>query len=138
VTRCDGFFCYNNFRSLGENKHSFFVNFVTPMFFISRSPVFDQALLSRWLDDLDLSHKFHLDAFCLVERYCFVAKFSLVNSLLFEYHKDYRSVLFWAKLNQSTDDTTTIIERLDGFDSVAAHRRYSDVYFLKGANGKTQ
>jgi len=47
-----------------------------------RSRDVDIHLLSRFLDDLNLSHKWHLDMFCLIQRYCFIAQRCFVKSLL--------------------------------------------------------
>jgi len=44
----------------------------------------DQDLLSTWLDSLDLSSRFHLDVFSLIERYCFVNCLWFVNTLAFQ------------------------------------------------------
>jgi len=68
----------------------------------------DQELLSCWLDDLGLSCRFHLDAFCLIQRYSFVDKVSWVNAVFSRYCNwppfyvklDDRYVLHWVTIHE--------------------------------------
>jgi len=76
---------------------------VAVMFPCFRSRVVDQDLLSCWLDDLDMSHRFHLVAFCIIQRYCFVAKHSWVDTVLAHQGPKYSRRLLCVNLNNPTE-----------------------------------
>jgi len=49
---------------------------------LSRCRAKDRFILGYWVDSVDLSSDFHLVAFCLIEKYCFVTRVRFSNALV--------------------------------------------------------
>jgi len=100
------------------------------MFPYFRTRGVDQQLLSCWLDNLDLSSRFHLDAFCLIQRYSFVDKLSWVDAVL-SYNYDFVNPrnIFYVPLHKTFDVHKLSIDTL-----YAKYNKYWRVIKSVGSN----
>jgi len=90
----------------------------------------DQDLLSSFLDDVDLSDKFHLDTFCLIQRYLFIRKSSFVNVIMIGREHD---SAFFCRLDDSMLNPIVCRFKMQG--STVSHIS-SDVFVLENSNGQ--